>query len=146
MIRHYIFDTNYLSPILTPLVPLLPPSTSPPLLPSPLPPSKNGQGVLGRLLRGVVGAVGGESSRVEVVSVYGRLPAPGQPKPFSFSDVSSRRPPSEPSSGGPSALQRPPPAPSACVWLSVREEGGAYMDPIKLQGLLELHSRKVRVR
>ncbi|XP_069983512.1 putative neural-cadherin 2 [Penaeus vannamei] len=103
----------------------------------------NGQGVLGRLLRGVVGAVGGESSRVEVVSVYGRLPAPGQPKPFSFSDVSSRRPPSEPSSGGPSALQRPPPAPSACVWLSVREEGGAYMDPIKLQGLLELHTRKI---
>ncbi|XP_037789373.1 putative neural-cadherin 2 [Penaeus monodon] len=104
---------------------------------------KNGHGVLGRLLRGVAGAVGGEASRVEVVSVYGRLPAPGQPKPFSFSDVSSRTPPSAPSSGRPSTLQRPPPPPSACVWLSVRDEGGAYMDPIKLQGLLELHSRKL---
>ncbi|XP_071534107.1 uncharacterized protein [Panulirus ornatus] len=48
----------------------------------------------------------------------------------------------------PAALKSPAPVrlpakdapPSTCVWVSVREDHGGFMDPVKLQGLLALHS------
>lgn len=40
-------------------------------------------------------------------------------------------------------LQPPTSEPATCVWLSVLEPKGTYMDPIKLQGLLSLHSQQV---
>ncbi|XP_045138941.1 putative neural-cadherin 2 isoform X2 [Portunus trituberculatus] len=37
----------------------------------------------------------------------------------------------------------PPPPPSACVWLSVVNSNGVFMNPTKLQGLLGLHVRQL---
>lgn len=34
-------------------------------------------------------------------------------------------------------------APSTCVWVSVRKGTASFMDPVKLQGLLAIHSQKV---
>ncbi|XP_042888100.1 putative neural-cadherin 2 [Penaeus japonicus] len=111
----------------------------------------NGRGVLGRLVRGVAGAAGRRNHpRRRGRSVYGAPPpAPGvalllaRPSALlrGVSEVTVRRASLRPAS--PVRLLAPPPAPSTCVWLSVRTEGGAFMDPVRLQGLLELHSRKI---
>lgn len=39
----------------------------------------------------------------------------------------------------------PNPAPSTCVWVSAKDSRGAYLDPVKIQGLLTLHTRQVSV-
>ncbi|XP_042868844.1 putative neural-cadherin 2 [Penaeus japonicus] len=82
----------------------------------------NIRGGLGRLTAGVIRALGGQEAAdihdVEVVSVYGR------------DSEGPRIPPTYESSL----------TPTTCVWVSVRKEGGGYVDPIKLAGLLELHA------
>lgn len=86
------------------------------------------RGGLGRLSTGVLQALGGQEAAhnhaVEVVSVYGR-----------GDTQASRTPPTHESSL----------PPTTCVWVSVRKEGGDYVDPIKLAGILELHAYKVRM-
>lgn len=102
---------------------------------------------MGKLVRGVKGAFGKWAQSVEIVSVQGTEPSPPPILPFEA--------PSSSGGGDSSSLSSAPfaelstsrvAAPSACVWMSVREPSGDFMDPVKLQGLLQLHSREVRVR
>ncbi|KAK8754585.1 hypothetical protein OTU49_016765 [Cherax quadricarinatus] len=92
---------------------------------------KHGGGGLGRLTQAVIQAVGKEAEAVEVVSVYGLTAPQTSPistfqRPFTH-DVSL------------ASQASPSPAPFACVWVSVRQSHGAFIDPIKLHGLLALH-------
>ncbi|MPC33527.1 Neural-cadherin [Portunus trituberculatus] len=84
-------------------------------------PHKGGGG-LGRLVTGVAKAMGTNANSVEVVSVH------SCPQPR----TSSRRR----AVASTSSL-------STCVWMSVQEAHGTYMNPIKFQGLLALHSVQV---
>ncbi|XP_064115232.1 putative neural-cadherin 2 [Macrobrachium nipponense] len=100
-----------------------------------------GGGILGRLIEAVSEAVKEEVKNIGVTSVYDFT---DQTTPFrgpkSFSTVASF--PS--SSSLYSSWHAPPPwplsPPSTCVWLSVKENGGHFMNPVKLQGILGLHS------
>ncbi|XP_071536341.1 putative neural-cadherin 2 isoform X3 [Panulirus ornatus] len=81
-----------------------------------------GGGVLGTLTQQVLEIVeGGADCTVEVVSVYGE---PLQ-HPSAISNTSSNTVDVSTSTN---------------IWLSVREGSGRFMDPIKLQGLLALHT------
>lgn len=79
-----------------------------------------GGGGLGRLVDGVAKAVDTNPSAVEVVSVYS-CPQPHAPVLTPVAGSTS----------------------TSCVWMSVREPHGPYMNPIKFQGLLALHSQQV---
>ncbi|XP_066955765.1 LOW QUALITY PROTEIN: putative neural-cadherin 2 [Macrobrachium rosenbergii] len=104
-------------------------------------PAKGG-GILGRLIEAVSAAVEEEVKNIEVTSVYDFT---DQATPFrgpkSFSAVASFSSSSSPYS----SWHAPPPPwplspPSTCVWISVKEKGGRFINPVKLQGILGLHS------
>ncbi|KAK8742325.1 hypothetical protein OTU49_001806, partial [Cherax quadricarinatus] len=115
---------------------------------------QQGGGGLGRVVEGVLMAVGGEAPHtVEVVSVYAHSDRPHPhyahtqhpSHPSGFSSASSRPLPHAThvwsahwrSASGQVAAST---TTSACVWVSVKEAAGTFMDPVKLQGLLALHS------
>ncbi|XP_063588745.1 neural-cadherin-like [Penaeus indicus] len=102
-----------------------------------------GGGVLGRLVEGILRAVGEDAHVVEVVSVHDarRPPFPLDVPPNATSTFFQTPPPSfvSPATSSSDASAR-----SACVWVSVREAMGGFIDPVKLQGLLQLHSAEVR--
>ncbi|XP_069186784.1 putative neural-cadherin 2 [Procambarus clarkii] len=90
----------------------------------------HGGGGLGTLAEIVMQVVGKTAKGVEIVSVSGAPPAYPSSTPTiskGTSDVSV-------------ALQNfPAPTPFACVWVSVRQAAGRFIDPLKLHGLLALH-------
>lgn len=88
---------------------------------------QRGGGGLGTLSK-VVKEIVGSSASVEIVSVYGY--------PDSDGIHSSALP-------NPTPLIHPPVSTFACVWLSVRQSDGTYVDPVKLQGIFALNNRKV---
>nr|XP_027235811.1 putative neural-cadherin 2 [Penaeus vannamei] len=100
-----------------------------------------GGGVLGRLVEGILRAVGEDAHVVEVVSVHDarRPPFPLDAPPNATSTF-FQTPPSFVSPATPSSDAS---ARAACVWVSVREAMGGFIDPVKLQGLLQLHSAEV---
>ncbi|XP_071534217.1 putative neural-cadherin 2 [Panulirus ornatus] len=118
---------------------------------------EEGGGGLGRLVRGVSQVVGGV---VEVISVqayeehprhsdlhYPRLddinhyPA-ARPTAPPVNKASLQPPLSTHASPGGGEEEARRHSPSTCVWVSVRESpSGGFMDSVKLQGLLALHSR-----
>ncbi|XP_050738703.1 putative neural-cadherin 2 isoform X2 [Eriocheir sinensis] len=90
-------------------------------------PSKGG-GVLGALLREIIKIVGEPEGTAEVVSVYecgGSSPA-RQTAPSATPD-----PPSDPT--------------TSCVWVSVKEADGGFVNSVKLQGLLTMHAGQLEV-
>ncbi|XP_071536735.1 putative neural-cadherin 2 isoform X2 [Panulirus ornatus] len=96
-----------------------------------------GGGGLGSLLQGVLTVVGETDHTVEVVSVYGDSYTTFHPP----ATASTSTPPTSPTS---TATFLPGAGlPSACVWVSVRDAQGSFMDPVKLQGLLGLHSSQL---
>ncbi|XP_037788849.1 neural-cadherin-like isoform X2 [Penaeus monodon] len=101
-----------------------------------------GGGVLGRLVQGILRAVGEDAHVVEVVSVHDALrpPFPLDAPPNATSTFFQTPPPSFVS---PATFPSDASARSACVWVSVREAMGGFIDPVKLQGLLQLHSAEV---
>lgn len=85
-----------------------------------------GGGGLGRVVEGVSQVVGSIADNVEVISVQGhnsRSAGEAAPRFEQHRELSS-----------------------ATVWVSVRDEHGSRIDPVKLQGLLALHARQVCVR
>ncbi|XP_042869830.1 neural-cadherin-like [Penaeus japonicus] len=97
-----------------------------------------GGGGLGRLVRAVQRALGDSTLSVEVVSVYGD----DGPPSGTFRTLHSPSPSSlAAGSGGrldpPGTLAAPA---WACVWVGVRKGPLDYMDPVKLHGLLDLHT------
>nr|XP_045589087.1 neural-cadherin-like [Procambarus clarkii] len=115
----------------------------------------HGGGGLGRLVEGILKAVGEGTHTVEVVSVYGHPHyAPPHYHHHHYyhhhhhpSPHAAHSPPTA-LEDGTEARQHPPRVadtlpPSACVWVSVRDQRGVFMDPIKLHGLLGLHSRQL---
>ncbi|XP_042875098.1 putative neural-cadherin 2 [Penaeus japonicus] len=108
----------------------------------------DGGGVLGKLVSGIQRALGKSALKIEIVSVHGTELSP--PPLLSFDVPSSSREfqlRSDSSTHSSfSELSMPKGAPSSCVWMSVREPSGDFMDPVKLQGLLQLHSREVCVK
>lgn len=105
---------------------------------------------MGKLVWGVQRAFGKSALSVEIVSVHGTDTSPPPIIPFEAPSSSHVPQPHGDSSPHPSEplaeLSTSKVAPSACVWMSVREPSGDFMDPVKLQGLLQLHSREVCVR
>nr|XP_045606773.1 putative neural-cadherin 2 [Procambarus clarkii] len=102
-----------------------------------------GGGGLGRVIQGVLRVVGEAAHTVEVVSVYTHRDRSRPHHPTHSSPYTSPRP---------HAIHvtttnwvRPiSQASSACVWVSVREQPAeSFMDPIKLLGLLALHSHQI---
>lgn len=85
--------------------------------------------MLGTLLKAVGEALGEPGNTVEVVSLYaGESGHPSsQPPPLASTDPVSPL----------SVL------PSAWVWVSAKDAHGRFMNPLKLQGLLALHTRQV---
>ncbi|XP_042876208.1 putative neural-cadherin 2, partial [Penaeus japonicus] len=104
-----------------------------------------GGGVLGRLVQGILHAVGEDAHVVEVVSVHDahRPPFPHESLANVTSAFFQTPPPSFVSPARSSSSSSDVPVPSACVWVSVKEALGSFIDPVKLQGLLQLHSAKV---
>ncbi|XP_071534242.1 putative neural-cadherin 2 [Panulirus ornatus] len=94
---------------------------------------EEGGGGLGRVLEGVLRVVGEAAHTVQVLSVY------THPLHTPYSPNASEPPPPTPSLRGKWMIH----APSACVWVSVRGEDGGFMDPVKLHGLLALHSKQL---
>ncbi|XP_071513351.1 uncharacterized protein [Panulirus ornatus] len=127
---------KYLSPeALAHAVPVTLTPTTPSALAASWTPTRGGGG-LGTLTEAVMQAVGREADAVEIVSVYGlpeqsiTLDPAFQRSSLSDASISSFAP-------------APAPPPLACVWLSVRQKGGSFMDPVKLHGLLALHLQQV---
>ncbi|XP_063874461.1 putative neural-cadherin 2 isoform X1 [Scylla paramamosain] len=88
-----------------------------------------GGGVLGSLLKAVQEMVGGSDYAVEVVSVYG-----GCSDASTTLQLTPQRTP----------LSKPAMAESStCVWLSAKDAQDRYMNLVKLQGLLALHTRQL---
>ena len=83
-------------------------------------PHQGGAG-LGRLISGVAKAMNTNPDAIEVVSVY---------------SCPQTRTASHSTAPATTTL-------STCVWMSVREPQGPYMNPIKFQGLLALHTEQV---
>ncbi|XP_050716089.1 putative neural-cadherin 2 isoform X2 [Eriocheir sinensis] len=98
-------------------------------------PAKGGGG-LGSLLKGVKKVLEEPDSKVEVVSVYGGC----APPPAASPSLPPTAPPATPQDTPPAT---PPATPSTCVWVSVRDTQGSYMNAVKLQGLLALHTRQL---
>ncbi|XP_037789239.1 neural-cadherin-like [Penaeus monodon] len=99
---------------------------------------KTGGGGLGRLVQAVRKALGDPALDVEVVSVYGDDGAPS-------AAFSALHPPSPNSLvAGPGGQMASPVTVAApawtCVWVGVRKGPLDYMDPVKLHGLLDLHT------
>lgn len=94
------------------------------------------------MVEGILRAVGEDAHVVEVVSVHDarRPPFPLDAPPNATSTF-FQTPPSFVSPATPSSDAS---ARAACVWVSVREAMGGFIDPVKLQGLLQLHSAEVR--
>lgn len=97
---------------------------------------QKGGGGLGSLLKEVKKVLKEPSSDVEVVSVYGGCAPPLAASP----SLSPAAPPATPQDTAPVPV---PVTPSTCVWVSVRDTQGSYMNAVKLQGLLALHTRQV---
>lgn len=109
---------------------------------------QGGGGGLGTLTEAVKKVVGRKGDRVEVVSVY------GIPSPSSSSHTHSKIPDSVPDthldpSSSTSIFPPPPPGelstPHTCIWVSVKQSDGKFLDPIKLHGLLSLNIHRVSV-
>ncbi|KAK8371878.1 hypothetical protein O3P69_010115, partial [Scylla paramamosain] len=83
-------------------------------------PSEGG-GRLGAVLTEVLAVLEERQAAVEVVSLYGGCGLPNTTLPFPDSS----------------------PAPSTCVWVSAKDARGRYLDPVKIQGLLALHTRQI---
>ncbi|XP_066984935.1 putative neural-cadherin 2 [Macrobrachium rosenbergii] len=108
-----------------------------------------GGGGLGKLLKAVEDIVSeGLPYKVEVVSVYGNYGLPGiaSTLPVTSPGTESSSP-SHPQEGGQpvgTGSSSEHPAPTACVWVSVKDDDkDAFVDPVKLQGLLSLHRDKL---
>ncbi|KAG7168236.1 Neural-cadherin-like 10, partial [Homarus americanus] len=111
---------------------------------------EHGGGGLGRVIQGVLRVVGEAAHTVEVVSVYTHPdPTHLDDAHLDHNDAGHTHPYHTP--GSASIFTNTPTrsqhwmthAPSACVWVNVRESQGGFMDPIKLQGLLALRSHQV---
>ncbi|CAL4133360.1 unnamed protein product, partial [Meganyctiphanes norvegica] len=98
----------------------------------------SGGGGLGRLIDNVRTILGDPHNVVQVVSVYG---VQDSPTPTQEAELMKSLGNGVEEADAVSALSSPP---SACVWLSVREPKGDYMDAIKLQGLLALHTPQLK--
>lgn len=122
------------------------PSNHPRFCSSLHPRPQRGGGVLGRLVQGILHAVGEDAHVVEVVSVHDahRPPFPHESLANVTSAFFQTPPPSFVSPARSSSSSSDVPVPSACVWVSVKEALGSFIDPVKLQGLLQLHSAKVQ--
>lgn len=121
-----------------------------------MPPSlrlrQGGGGGLGRLVEAVGRVVGAATHTVEVVSVYSlqhsqrlrsRLETllhtsttEGAPHTLPATTTTTPKPATHPTDFPSVSSTRP----STCVWVSVREGRDRFMDPVKLQGLLGLHT------
>ncbi|XP_069945615.1 putative neural-cadherin 2 isoform X3 [Cherax quadricarinatus] len=118
----------------------------------------NGGGGLGRLMAGVLSVIGEKENLVEVMSVYNHQQDHYQPyhssrtqllpsdKPI-ISTFSTSTATASSVQVDQEAISRE--APASCVWLSVRNireggTGGVYMNPVKLLGLLDLHSLQLQ--
>ncbi|XP_042206047.1 putative neural-cadherin 2 [Homarus americanus] len=111
---------------------------------------EHGGGGLGRVIQGVLRVVGETAHTVEVVSVYTHPdpahldhPRPQHPPYIPASTTPTRQHPQVPRDTPEGWLSDPQHAPSACVWVSVRETPAGFMDPVKLQGLLALHAQQL---
>ncbi|MPC09092.1 Neural-cadherin [Portunus trituberculatus] len=91
-----------------------------------------GGGLLGSLLKTVQEMVGALDYSIQVVSVYDGC--------SDLSTTSHLTPQRTPLSK-PATLESSTPT-STCVWLSVKDTQGGYMNLVKLQGLLALHTRQ----
>ncbi|KAK8754583.1 hypothetical protein OTU49_016757, partial [Cherax quadricarinatus] len=91
----------------------------------------HGGGGLGTLSEIVMQVVGKAAKTVEIVSVYG---GPAR-------DASAISPtfPKAASHASNVVQSSQTVTPFACVWVSVRQMGGSFIDPVKLHGLLALH-------
>nr|XP_045604889.1 putative neural-cadherin 2 [Procambarus clarkii] len=113
-------------------------------------PTTSGGG-LGRLVAELLRLVGEQDHIVDVISVYDLQDAHHHPRPSDTPTIPSSSTASF--SSAPTASSASQQAifgetPSACVWLTVRSlreggPGGSFMNPVKLQGLLGLHSRQL---
>ncbi|XP_071513325.1 putative neural-cadherin 2 [Panulirus ornatus] len=124
-------NVKYLSPeALAHAIPLTLTPTTPAALASGWTPAHGGGG-LGTLTEAVMQVLGRPAEAVEIISVYG-LPTPNTTSVPTFSRTSS--------TDSILAAKASPAAPSlACVWLSVKQMGGGFMDPVRLYGLLAIH-------
>ncbi|XP_068212828.1 putative neural-cadherin 2 [Palaemon carinicauda] len=114
----------------------------------------SGGGGLGRLINSISEILDNSIQSVEIVSIYDVTNAtisPSLPSHFTSQKTSSEviPPSSSTSSSSPSSSQhnvtvaQPEPTPATCVWISVLEKEGRYMNPVKMQGLLGLHSNRL---
>ncbi|KAG7165215.1 Neural-cadherin-like 26, partial [Homarus americanus] len=118
---------RYLSPeALTHAVPVTLMPTTPAALTAGWTPS-NGGGGLGTLMEAVKKVVGNAAEAVEVVSVYGLHTFP---QPAAADIILTTQ-------------DSPSPIPFASVWISVKQTGRSFMDPVKLHGMLALHLQHV---
>ena len=87
--------------------------------------------MLGSLLKAVQETLGGADNTVQVVSVYGGCGHVSSPvlTPTMPQDTT------QPTSGTPES--------STCVWVSAKEADDRFIELVKLQGLLALHTRQV---
>ncbi|XP_064095252.1 LOW QUALITY PROTEIN: putative neural-cadherin 2 [Macrobrachium nipponense] len=96
---------------------------------------KQGGGGLGTFTSGISKILKEPHDAIEIVSVYGH---PTFDPTFTMAfQIPPATTPLE--SYGSAAFAQPTPAPFACVWVSIKEPKGRFMDPVKLQGLLALH-------
>ncbi|XP_066952072.1 neural-cadherin-like isoform X1 [Macrobrachium rosenbergii] len=106
-----------------------------------------GGGGLGKLLEAVHDIISeGLPYEVEVVSVYENYTPPGIASTIPFTSPRAESSSSHPEHGEQSAgtnSSNEHPTPTACVWVSVKDNGDAFVDPVKLQGLLSLHKDKL---
>ncbi|XP_069159473.1 uncharacterized protein [Procambarus clarkii] len=111
-----------------------------------------GGGRLGGVIEAIRRVVGESSHTVDVVSVYGH---PHNPPPHTTSDTlqgdhtvvaSSSFAPDGDREFDAGEFEGSWSRPSSCVWVSVREAGGGFMDPVKLQGLLALNTGQLEER
>ncbi|XP_069945504.1 putative neural-cadherin 2 isoform X2 [Cherax quadricarinatus] len=98
----------------------------------------DGGGHLGKVTEAVRSVVGDAGHTVDVVSVYGYQQQSRQAGP---QEAPHAAPPLPPGSQFDAEIDKASELPSTCVWVSVREDTGRFMDPVKLQGLLGLNTR-----
>ncbi|XP_045131274.1 putative neural-cadherin 2 isoform X2 [Portunus trituberculatus] len=124
-------EVRHLSPeSLAHAVPITLTPTSPAALAAAWNPTQGGGG-LGTLTEAVKQVVGA-AAKVMIVSVYGMPSTPESAPILTYLNLPFAA----------SYLSVPPsgtPTPYACVWLSVRQAAGGFMDPVKLNGLLSLN-------
>ncbi|XP_064106311.1 putative neural-cadherin 2 [Macrobrachium nipponense] len=109
---------------------------------------QKGGGRLGRLLEAFQEILGDALYSVDVLSIYDDT-AQGPPShpPSLHASVSSSPgyvlSSPNPSSASVPAHESASSRPSTCVWISVRDGQGKYMNPVKLQGIIGLNSKKL---